>query len=139
MLSKKILDSIPHAIRTLRHLGVGSLQNDLTFQQYRILNLTHLGMSQTQMAHTLQVSMAAISKVVDQLVRRDLLISEKAEDRRCHKLSLTKEGSRLRRTIQDQVVKKLDKNFNKLTKAEQKDLERGLDVLDKLMGFVNEK
>lgn len=139
MLSKKILESIPNAIRTIRCLGAGSLNKDLTFQQFRILNLTHLGMGQTQMAQTLQVSMAAISKIVDSLVKRKLLVREQGEDKRCIKLRLTKEGEKIRKAVQDQVARHLEKSFRKLTKDEQRDLKKGLDVLDKLMGFVNEK
>lgn len=139
MLSKKILSSIPNSIRTIRRLAAGSLESDITFQQFRILNLTFEGMGQTQMAQNNQVSMAAISKMVDALVKRGLLIREQGEDRRSLTLKLSPEGSRIRIVITGQVEKKLDKNFNKLSKEEQKDLKKGLDVLDKLMGYVNEK
>lgn len=139
MLSKKVLSSIPHSIRTIRRLAAGSLESDITFQQFRLLNLTYEGMSQTQMAQNNQVSMAAISKMVDALVKRGLLVREQCEDRRCLTLKLTPEGSRMRKVVTTQVEKQLDKNFKKLTKEEQNDLKKGLDVLDKLMGYVNEK
>lgn len=139
MLSNKILESIPYASRTIRQLSAGSLNADLTFQQFRILQLTYDGMGQTQMAQTLHVSMAAISKVVEALVHKNLLMREQCEDRRCHKLTLTREGVKVRKAIHDQVARKLEKNFKKLSTAEQRDLKKGLEVLDKLMGFVNEK
>ena len=139
MLSKKVLTSIPYSIRTIRRLAAVSLDSDITFQQFRILNLTFEGMSQTQMAQNNQVSMAAISKMVDALVKRGLLVREEGEDRRCLTLKLSAEGSRIRKVVTIQVEKELDSNFKKLTKDEQNDLKKGLDVLDKLMGFVNEK
>lgn len=139
MLSKKIFETIPFSIRTIRKIVAGSLQKDLTFQQFRILTLAHEGMGQTQMAQNMQVSMAAVSKIVDPLVKRELLIREQGTDRRCLKLKLTKEGARIRKTIHDQVVKEIDKSFKKLTKKEQSELMKGLFVLDKLMGLVNEK
>ncbi len=139
MLSKKILASIPHSIRTIRILAAASLTVDITFQQFRILNLTHEGMGQTQMAQVLQVSMAAVSKMVDQLVKKGFLVRETGSDRRCLKLKLSPEGTRIRKVVTSQVEKTLDKQFKKLTKEEQINLNKGLDVLDKLMGFVNEK
>lgn len=139
MLSRKILESIPNAIRTIRRLGAVSLDNDLTFQQFRILNLTDIGMGQTQMSQNMQISMAAVSKLVDSLVKRKLLSREQGEDKRCIKLHLTREGEKNMKAVKDQVAKHLDKSYRKLTKEEQRDLKKGLDVLDKLMGFVNEK
>lgn len=139
MLSKKILSSIPNSIRTIRRLAASSLESDVTFQQFRILQLSHEGMGQTQMSQALQVSMAAISKMVDSLARRGLLVREQGEDRRCLHLKLSLEGIRIRKVVTGQVEKTLDKHFKKLTKEEQDDLKKGLDVLDKLMGYVNEK
>ncbi len=139
MLSKKILASIPRSIRTIRRLAASSLKSEITFQQFRILNLTFEGMGQTQMSQNLQVSMPAISKIIDQLVKRGLLERETGTDRRCFKLKLTSEGTKIRKLVTNQVAKVVDKNFSKLTKIEQADLNRGLDVLDKLMGYINEK
>lgn len=139
MLSRKILSSIPNSIRTIRRLAAGSLESDITFQQFRILNLTYEGMGQTQMSQNLQVSMAAISKMVDSLVKRGLLIREQGADRRCLTLKLSPEGLRIRKVVTGQVEKTFEKNLKKLTKEEQHDLKKGLDVLDKLTGYVNEK
>jgi DNA-binding MarR family transcriptional regulator len=139
MHSKKILSSIPNSIRTIRRLAAGSLNKDITFQQFRVLNLTFEGQGQTQMSQTLQVSMAAISKMVDPLVKRGLLERGEDIDRRCSKLKLSVKGAKARKLVTKQVEKTLDKNFAKLTKKEQSDLKKGLDVLDKLMGYINEK
>jgi DNA-binding MarR family transcriptional regulator len=139
MLSKKILESIPNAIRTMRRISAGVLDRDMTFQQFRILTLVHEGMGQTQMSQTLQVSMAAISKIVDSLVKKKLLSREQEADRRCLKLKLTTDGEKIRKLIQGEVAREFDVNLKKLTKKELLELQKGLEVLDKLMGFVNEE
>jgi DNA-binding MarR family transcriptional regulator len=139
MSAKKILASIPHAIHTIRRLSAGSLLSDLTFQQYRFLQMIHNGSGQTQIAQNLQVSMAAVSKAVNVLVKKNLLVRETGDDRRCLKLKLTNEGNDLRKIVRGQVENQINSQFKKLTKQEQSDLIKGLDVLDKLMGYVNEK
>lgn len=138
MLSNKLLVSIPKAIRTIRRISAGSLQRDLTFQQLRILTLIDEGMSQTQMAQSLQVSMAAISKIVETLVNKKFLIRETGEDRRCLKLKLTPKGRKFHLAVKQSVSKELDIHLKKLTPKELSDLKRGLDVLDKLIGSLNE-
>jgi DNA-binding MarR family transcriptional regulator len=139
MFQKNFFVSLFNAIRTVRRLSVGSLQDDISFQQYRILSLIHEGMGQTQMSQSLQVTMAAVSKTVDGLVKKGFLHREPGEDRRCYKLNLTKRGDVLRKVVRGQVENELAKSYKKLTKQEQSDLNRGLEVLDKLMGYVNEK
>ena len=138
MMSAQILSSIPKAIRSLRRISAGSLKNDMTFQQFRILTLVDEGMGQTQMAQNLQVSPAAISKIVDILVKKDLLVRETGEDRRCLNLKLSSKGEKLRSCIRNEVIKKLDLHLKMLTKKEQADLKRGLEVLDKFIGSLNE-
>lgn len=138
MLSKKILETIPYSIRTIRKLA-GTYSGDLTFQKFRILTLVNEGMGQTQISHSSQVSMAAVSKMVDTLVKSKLLVREQGKDRRSFKLKLTKEGEKVRKNIHDQVGRDLDRNFKRLTKKEQEELNKGLLVLEKLMGLVNEK
>ncbi len=139
MLSKKILSSIPNSVRIIRRLAAGSLASDITFQQFRVLNLTFEGEGQTQMAQTLQVSMAAVSKMVDALEKKGFLIREQGSDRRCLTLKLSIEGLKRRKVVTDHVEKTFEKKIKKLSKEEQNDLIKGLDVLDKLMGHVNEK
>lgn len=138
MLSKKILETIPYSIRTIRRLA-GSYSGDLTFQKFRILTLVNEGMGQTQISQTTQVSMAAVSKIVESLVQLKLLVREQGEDRRSLKLKLTKEGEKVRKNIHEQIGRELDKNLKKLTKKEHEELKKGLLVLEKLMGLVNEK
>jgi DNA-binding MarR family transcriptional regulator len=139
MLSSRILEILPQSMRILRKLVARCLHGDVTFQQFRILSLTHEGMGQTQMAQTLQVSMAAVSKIVDQLVGAKLIHRVPGEDRRTTFLTLTKEGEKIRKGVRALVENEIESSFKKLTKKEQTELLRGLQVLAKLMGTVNEK
>lgn len=139
MLFKKILDTVPHSIRTLRRLFAGSLGGNITFQQFKTLVLTHEGMGATQIAQNDQISTAAVSKMVDALVKKGLLTREQGDDRRRQNLSLTPEGDRIRKSARKKVEVVLEKNLKKLTKKEQEDLSKGLIVLQKLMEHVNEK
>jgi DNA-binding MarR family transcriptional regulator len=138
MLSKKILHSIPKSTWTLRRLSVDVMSDEVTFQQFRILNQVFEGMGQSQISQNLQVSPPAVSKMVEALVVKKLLIRKQGKDRRCLNLSLTRKGLKIRMLVAEQVEKVLDEKFKKLTPTEKSDLNRGLEVLDKLMGFINE-
>jgi DNA-binding MarR family transcriptional regulator len=139
MLTDLILTSIPLAVRTLRRSCASSLGGEITFQQFRVLSQVYEGMGQTQISQNLQVSVAAVSKLVDLLVKRELVKRDPGEDRRSHRLTLTREGEKLRRKVHDAVARELQRNVKKLSKQELSDLKRGLSVLDKLMGYVNEQ
>lgn len=141
MLVNKLQTVLPEVGRTMRSLAHHSLREEHgpSLQQFRILELTHQGLSQTQMAHFLQVSMAAISKLVDSLVKHGLLERIQCADRRCLQLKLTPEGKKIHKKVSSQIEKTIDKHVVKLTKEEVSDLEKGLAVLDKIMGMINEK
>ena len=141
MMASKLQIVLPEVGRAMRSLAHNSLreENGPSLQQFRILELTHKGLSQTQMAHFLQVSMAAVSKLVDSLVKHGFLERIQCEDRRCLQLKLTPEGKRIYKKVTSQIEKSIDKHVVKLTKEEVSDLEKGLAVLDKIMGMINEK
>lgn len=123
----------------MRRLIFGSLDDTMTLQQFRILNQVDLGLGQTQISQNLQVSMAAVSKMVNVLVQKELIVREVGENRRCVKLSLTARGLKVRNTINSQVERVLNKHFKKLTESEKSELSKGLEILDKLMGYINEE
>ncbi len=141
MLATKLQTIMPEVGRTMRSLANHSLRDEVgpTVQQFRILQLTHLGLSQTQMAHFLQVSMAAVSKLVDSLVKSGFLERIQCADRRCLQLKLTPEGRKIHKKVTSHIEKAIDKQVVKLTKEEVSDLEKGLTVLCKIMGMINEK
>lgn len=141
MLARKLQTVLPEVGRTMRSVANHSLREEdgPSLQQFRIIELTHQGFSQTQMAHFLQVSMAAVSKLVDSLVKHGFLERIQCADRRCLQLKLTPEGKKIHKKVTTQIEKAIDKHVVKLTKDEVSDLKKGLAVLDKIMGMINEK
>lgn len=138
MLAKKIHESIPRAIRSLRSMAVSVLDGSLTFHQTRILYLIKEGFGQSQIAETLQVSPAAVCKVMHQLTEHGLITMVPGEDRRARHLTLTAEGTKKFSAFSKQIEKKLNKHIDGLTLQEKEDLMKGLSVLDKLFGQIKE-
>ena len=139
MLSKSILSVVPISIRTIRRFSAKELKGPLTFQQLRILFLVRDGKGQTEIAEALQVSSAAISKVISQLVTKKFAIRAPGKDRRSIELKLTPQGKKITGQVSDKLADRFEKNIKRLSKKEQTDLKHGLAVLEKLMGFVNEE
>lgn len=90
------------------------------------------------MAETLQVSLAAVSKMVNGLVIKDLIKRSPGKDGRCLNLDLTSKGIKTLSIVLGQVEERLESSLNELTPTEVKQLKSGLAVLDKLMNLVNE-
>lgn len=138
MVSKKVLESVPSAIRMLRKLTVEMLDGSLTFHQTRILFYIKEGFGQSQIADALQVSAAAVCKVTHQLTEKGFITMNPGEDRRERLMELTKNGSKILTAVSKQVEKRLNKSIDTLTSQERDDLIRGLTVLDKLIGQIKE-
>lgn len=133
MLSEKLLDTLPYSIRTIRKLYSESLDGALTLQQIRVLTLINEGQGLTQIADTLQVSLAAVSKMVSSLSKKKIIISKEGVDRRTHVLSLTPQGKSSLEKIKKMVRAKLDVGISDLSKEESAQLIKGLSILEVLM------
>lgn len=138
MLSKQVLTVIPLSIRTIRKLQARLLENGLTFQQYRILFLTAQGHSQTEMSEILQVSMAAISKMADMVIKKQLVMKVQGEDKRIATLKLTPTGKKITTKMTGKLEGQIDQKLKTLTKKELTQLSDGLAILEKLMRNLNE-
>ena len=133
MLSEKLLDTLPYSIRTIRKLYSESLDGALTLQQIRVLTLINEGQGLTQIADTLQVSLAAVSKMVSSLSKKKIIISKEGVDRRTHVLSLTPQGKSSLEKIKKMVRAKLDVGISDLSKEESAQLITGLSILEVIM------
>ncbi len=133
MLSEKLLDTLPYSIRTIRKLYSESLDGALTLQQIRVLTLISEGQGLTQIADTLGVSLAAVSKMVTALSKKKIIMSKEGVDRRTHILTLTSQGKNSLEKIKKMVRSKLDIGINDLTKEESAQLMKGLSILEVLM------
>ena len=138
MLSKKLIETIPQFICIIRKLSTESLGGTLTLQQMRVLNLINEGQGQTQMADTLQVSLAAVSKMITCLTKNKIIQSKVGLDRRIHILSLTPKGNQTLEKITKYVISKLDIGIADLTKEEKDQLMKGLLILDQLTQKMKE-
>ncbi|WPU63243.1 MarR family winged helix-turn-helix transcriptional regulator [Peredibacter starrii] len=90
------------------------------------------------MADLLQVSTAAISKMISQLESKKYALRTPGKDRRSLDIKLTAEGTKVLNKVFGKLENQFEKNIKRLSKQEQTDLGKGLLVLEKLMGFVNE-
>ena len=133
MLSEKLLDTIPYSIRTIRKLISEGLDGTFTLQQIRVLTLISEGQGVTQIADTLQVSLAAVSKMVSSLSKKKIIMSKEGVDRRTHVLTLTPQGKNSLEKIKKMVRSKLDIGIAELTNDESAQLMKGLSILDVLM------
>lgn len=133
MLSEKLLDTIPCSIRTIRKLYAESLDGALTLQQIRVLTLISEGQGLTQIADTLEVSLAAVSKMVSSLSKKKIIMSKEGVDRRTQILTLTPQGKNSLEKIKKMVRSKLDIGIAELTKDESAQLMNGLAILEVLM------
>jgi DNA-binding MarR family transcriptional regulator len=132
MLAKKVLDSIPRSTRTLRKITVSVLDGSLTFHQTRVLFFIKEGLGQSQIAELMQVSPAAVCKLVQQLSEKRFIKMSPGQDRRSRKINLTTEGSKILGLVMRSIEKKLNKGIESLSNSERDDLMKGLRVLDKL-------
>lgn len=138
MLSQDILRTIPQFIRVIRRLSTDQLDGAITLQHLRILILVSEGMGQSQMAETLQISLPAISKMVNGLVQRKLILTTPGVDRRCLKLKLTTKGKTTLNAVRREVEKEMTEALKNLSTSQCLELEKGLKVLDKLMIHLKE-
>jgi DNA-binding MarR family transcriptional regulator len=138
MLAQSLLTSLPRSIRVLRRLSRESLAKGVTFGQLRLLFLVKEGLGTTQMAEALQVSVAAISKMINLLEQKKFLIKAPALDRRAVELKLTAQGNKILKMVSLQVEERLNRGLGELTQAEKKELARGILLLDRLMELMHD-
>lgn len=138
MLAGKLLESIPPSIRIIRQLSTESVGQSLTLQQLRILKLISEGQGQTQIAQTLHVSLAAVSKTSDALKKKNLISKKAGPDRRTFILKLTPKGEIIMDQVTAYVKERLDLGIKQLSKQAKADLMKGLIVLDHLMTIMKE-
>ncbi len=131
-----ILQVIPSSVLAIRRLSLTSLGGSISIHTLRILFVIDEGLSQTQMANVLQVSDAAISKSVANLLKKKLLRKKTGKDKRSYEVRLTPEGKRLLKEAQEQVEKALEECLKELSKEEQEQMQKGIVILSKLMQTI---
>jgi DNA-binding MarR family transcriptional regulator len=133
-LSEDYLETIPKAMRTIRMEMRRHRDSDLTMPQFRILAQLWQGPCNNKcLAEQIGVSVAAISRMVQGLVSRDLILRLPSQgDRREVLLGLSKEGIKTFQNIRKKARFRIGDQLKKLSAKEKQALKSGLEVLQKL-------
>ena len=137
-LPEKLLEMIPKSVRMLRKISAEALDVSITFQQFRILKKISEGQSLTQMAETLQISLAAVSKTTESIVVKKFVVRKVAKDKRCQILKLTPLGKKILDKVGKHRRKVLSAALEKLSLQQTKELTDGLEALDQLILHMKE-
>jgi DNA-binding MarR family transcriptional regulator len=138
MLASTVMENIPKSIRIIRKFVIESLAGSITLQQFRTMKLISEDYGPTEIAETLSVSLAAVSKMLSSLESKDLISKNPGTDRREQVLKLTPQGKKILSQVKKHVEKKLHVGISHLESGEQKTLQNGLEVLNKLMSMLKE-
>lgn len=131
-LAKDLLDVMPPIVQRLRQEFRARLRRDFSLPQFRILSAVAGGECHARdIAKRHGVSQAAMSKMVENLVRRGFLRRcAQSADRRHRILSLTAKGEAFYLKTRQQVATHLDRTIAaRMTRQQQRDLQRGLQAL----------
>lgn len=90
------------------------------------------------MAEILDVSLAAVSKMITALMAQKLITRRPGPDKRTHLIRLTPKGKLTYEKLRFSVQQKLDVGVESLSQSEKVQLLDGLLVLDKLMKNLKE-
>lgn len=106
----------------------------MTEEQFQVLRRIRRGSaSVSALAEASQTSRSAVSKAVDALVRRGLVIrSQDLNDRRNIPLALTDEGQRVMDSIFNEAEEWLSARFEHLSQEELENLLEGMETLRKV-------
>jgi DNA-binding MarR family transcriptional regulator len=139
-LIDKYWESVPPAWRQTRSQirGIAVEKFQMTEEQFQVLRRIRKGSgSVSALAQASQTSRSAVSKAVDALVRRGLVVrSQDPDDRRNIPLALTDEGQRVMSAIFSEAEAWLSARFAPLNPQEIESLLQGLEILHNV--FSNE-
>jgi len=137
-ISRRLLETIPHMMRSVR-LGLrDAKRSNLTVPQFRVLAFVSLQpCTSKQLADWQGVSLPAMSRMVDYLVRRQLLIrTPDTNDRRQIQLRASNKGKKEFQCLHRTVQATLAVRITTLRESKKKSLEAGLTVLGELFGEI---
>jgi DNA-binding MarR family transcriptional regulator len=113
---------------------------DISLPQLSVLYLIRTeNASMAEMARQLMVAPTVITGLVDRLEARGLLCRHRDTcDRRRVRLALTPEGERMSIETEARLAALFDQSMAKLTPQERHELSRGLDLLNRVIGDLEE-
>src|SRR4051794_10347566 len=127
-LARGILDAIPPTMHRIRLEMRTGATDELSVPQFRVLACIYRELRQaSEIARHLGVSAPAVSKMLDLLVERGLVLkSSETRDRRQTALALTPDGERLLKRARALAQKSLEEKLLELTPGERLELARGI-------------
>jgi DNA-binding MarR family transcriptional regulator len=130
--ARQIFELGPRIARSIRRAMKGLPGPELTLAQYRILARVSQGLGKASLLCELQgVSLPAMSRMVDTLVRKGLLKrAPNAEDRRQIVLKLSPAGRKAHDRLKNAVIREIDARLSGLSPAEQASLAGSLSLLE---------
>jgi DNA-binding MarR family transcriptional regulator len=136
ILIDKFWESVPPAWRQTRNqIRIIAVEKfHMTEEQFQVLRRIRRGSgSVSALAEASQTSRSAVSKTVDAMVRRGLVIrSQDPNDRRNIPLALTDEGQRVMDSIFTEAEAWLSARFQRLSQEELETLLHGMETLRKV-------
>jgi DNA-binding MarR family transcriptional regulator len=138
-LSSRLLETIPFSINVIRKLSSEALGGALTIQQLRILKLVHEGFGASDMARLMDISVPAVSRMIDGLAKKDFIKKTVGDDKRTSVLSLTKKGRIVWDEVTKSVSRRLQQALQVLEPHEKETLDAAMDLLDTVMKKANEE
>lgn len=136
MLAKKILETIPLSVRILRSLCSAELNGQLSLNQIKLLKLILDGHGQTAIGADLDVSLAAVSKMIVILEKKRLISRKSGKDKRTHVLRVTAKGKKLLAQVTSKLERQLHVALGALSASQAEELMRGLSHLELVMQKV---
>lgn len=140
-MAHRFFEVAPLMIRTMKNEIRHVARGRLTHPQYRILSNISRGVNTTsQIAVDHGVSQPAMSKMIESLVKKDLIKrTTLSKDRRQIVLQLTTQGKTLFSELKEAAAKNLEKKLKKITLAEKNQMRRALNDLDKILKHIRKE
>ena len=126
------METVPLVMRTIRSEMRRSVRGELSVPQFRTLIFVnrHFGASLSDLADHIGLKLPTVSKMVDGLVERNLIIRRQdADDRRKITLALSVRGKTSLQAAYKITRTQLAKSLTTLSDEQEKEVIRGLGIL----------
>lgn len=133
-LSQRFMEVIPRSMQSYRVEIREIAKCEFTTPQFRaLINLDRTTRSNSELARIIGVSIPAMSRMVDTLVKRGLVVRVPGhEDRRQIALSLSPQGTKKIQSLRKAMQQRLLAKLQKLSPKQRHELAAGLEVLNSL-------
>ena len=130
----RLLEVVPPIMRHIRNQLRTYTMKGLTLPQFRALNYLrrHPDSSLSHVAEHLGLTPPTVSKMIQKLVDKGIIVRNQAADRRMVRLSLSEEGISALRRAWEETRKQLAENIQTLNPEELNTLSEALEYLERI-------